>query len=203
MRKRFLILAVAVTGWVLFAPTPWAGLASAQQTTLLDTTTTATNTSLGTNPRGSGYPANAHQVQFQAGGSYTMRTYTGSSISDSGYYDSYMYLLDPSNTVVAQDDDSGGNLSSMITFTPKTGGTYTIIVTTWSQTSSIKYRLLVTGTPPTAGAAGIPNVRLAPPPRDLAAPQPVPLALDLGSQPAPAARQYVAAGRECSISAVN
>jgi len=202
MRKRILTVAVALAGWIFFAPSPWSSVASAQ-TTLLDTTSTVT-TSNSKNPRGSAYYANAHDIALTAGGSYTFTTQTGSQINDSGYNDSWIWLLDPSGATVANNDDFGGNLSSQITFTPQTSGTYTLIVTTYGAGQTMKYRLIITG--PAAGTQGpvtIPNVRMTPEPRDFAAPQPVPVACDLGLQRSQVGYNCVAVTNDCYISAIS
>jgi len=181
MRKRYLTVAVALAGWVLFTP----GAAQAQQVTLLDTTTTASQAN-SQNPRGSTYYANAHTIAMTSGGAYDIQTWTGSTIGDTGPYDTYIYLLSPTGTVLAQDDDSGqsnggGTFSSRIQYTATASGTYTVIVSTFSPQTATKYRLMIKG--PAAGAQGpvtIPNVRLTPAPRDLGALPAVDVALDLG-----------------------
>ena len=43
-------------------------------------------------------------------------------------FDSYVQLLDPSGTRLAEDDDSGGNLNSRITFTLQAAGRHQIVV---------------------------------------------------------------------------
>jgi len=182
MRKRYLTVAVALAGWVLFTP----GAAQAQ-TTLLDTTTTVTQAN-SQNPKGSAYYANAHQIAMTAGGAYDIQTWTGTTIGEpaTAPYDTYIYLLNPSGTVVAQDDDSGeanggGHYSSRIQYTAQASGTYTVIVTTFSSATTLKYRLTIKG--PAAGTQGpvtIPNVRLTPAPRDLGLLPAVDVALDLG-----------------------
>lgn len=43
--------------------------------------------------------------------------------------DPYLYLLDPDGNVVAEDDDSGGELNSLIAYRTETGGEYTVIAT--------------------------------------------------------------------------
>ena len=43
-----------------------------------------------------------------------------------GVRDPYLFLLDPANQVVAQDDDSGGGLDAQIFYRPTVTGEYTI-----------------------------------------------------------------------------
>jgi Bacterial pre-peptidase C-terminal domain len=43
-------------------------------------------------------------------------------------FDTYLQLLDPSGTVIGQDDDSGGDLNSHLAITLPAGGTYRIVV---------------------------------------------------------------------------
>jgi len=171
MRKRNWWAVLAVSAWVLFGATPWANVARAQSVTLLDTTGTTSQT-VANNPRGSGYLAGTHTIQMTAGSSYTIRTKTGTTIGQpaSAPYDTYLYLLNPSGTSVASDDDSngpayggdGGTYSSKITYTPTVSGNYTIIVTTFSSGVNLTYEVIVTGPPSTgpAPAGAIPNVRL-------------------------------------------
>jgi uncharacterized repeat protein (TIGR02543 family) len=46
-------------------------------------------------------------------------------------FDSYLYLLDPNGDYITHDDDSGGNLNAMITFTAPTAGRYYILASQW------------------------------------------------------------------------
>jgi len=46
--------------------------------------------------------------------------------------DPYLYLEGPNAKVVAQDDDSGGNLNARIVYQPTTDGEYRVIATTLS-----------------------------------------------------------------------
>jgi hypothetical protein len=174
MRRRYAAIALAVAGWALVGPT---NVAQAQTSvTLLDVTTSATS-NVAPNPRGTTYFNQNHTIVMTAGGSYTLRTKTGTTIGatlNGGYFDSYIYLLNPSGQVVAQDDDSngtaggdGGTFSSKISnYTPTVSGTYTLVVTTFSPGQAIQYEVIITGppgtTPPTPvpPTTGIPNVRL-------------------------------------------
>jgi hypothetical protein len=177
------MVSLAVAGWALLGPTPWASVAQAQTSvTLLDVTTSLTAYSA-PNPRGTTYFNQNHTIVMTAGGSYTLRTKTGTTIGatlNNGYYDTYIYLLDPSGNVVAQDDDSngynggdGGTFSSKISaYTPTVSGTYTLVVTTYSPGQAMQYEVIITGppgaTPPTpVPTTGIPNVRLEREPQQL------------------------------------
>jgi len=49
-----------------------------------------------------------------------------------GFYDSYLYLLGPTGSVLANDDDSGGTSNSLLTYTVQAASTYTIEATSYS-----------------------------------------------------------------------
>jgi hypothetical protein len=60
---------------------------------------------------------------------------------ESKEFDSYLYLIDPTGAVVAQDDDSGPNTSAKITTTLKLNGTYIIETTSFNANRKGHYRL--------------------------------------------------------------
>jgi hypothetical protein len=62
-------------------------------------------------------------VTLKAGEKYTIDL-------ESGSMDSYLYLFDAKTKLLAQDDDSGGDLNSRITFTAERDGVHHIIATT-------------------------------------------------------------------------
>jgi hypothetical protein len=64
---------------------------------------------------------------------------------DSVDFDAYIELLDSSGTTIASDDDSGGNLNSLLEFTAPEAGTYTIIVRSWVGDASGDFTLSVSG----------------------------------------------------------
>ena len=51
--------------------------------------------------------------------------------------DPYLYLENPMKNIVAQDDDSGGNLNARILFRATTDGEYRIIATALSDARAI------------------------------------------------------------------
>ena len=61
----------------------------------------------------------------------------------SGNFDAYLFLIDDANNVVAQDDDGGGDLNSLINFTPNRTGVYRIEATSLPGNSIGNYRLIV------------------------------------------------------------
>ncbi len=61
------------------------------------------------------------RVSLTAGTAYTFRL---NSASTGGVGDAYLRLLNSSGTQITADDDSGGNLNSLITYTPTATGTY-------------------------------------------------------------------------------
>ncbi|HYT88529.1 MAG TPA: PPC domain-containing protein [Gemmataceae bacterium] len=58
--------------------------------------------------------------------------------------DPYLYLEDPSGKIVAQDDDSGGDLNARVIFQPRRDGEYRIIATTLVPATG-DFRLTVRG----------------------------------------------------------
>jgi hypothetical protein len=64
-----------------------------------------------------------YSVQLKAGQTYTIDL-------NSATMDSYLYLFDSKTALLAQDDDSGGDLHSRITFRAEADGVYHIVATT-------------------------------------------------------------------------
>lgn len=58
-------------------------------------------------------------------------------------FDAYLFLLDPEGNVIAQDDDSGGNLSALIEKELPESGMYTVVVNAFGTEGRGRYRLLV------------------------------------------------------------
>lgn len=58
-------------------------------------------------------------------------------------FDAYLFLLDPQGNVIAQDDDSGGNLSALIEKELPESGMYTVVVNAFGTEGRGRYRLLV------------------------------------------------------------
>lgn len=65
----------------------------------------------------------SYTIEVTAGTTYT---FTTSNAHGGTTTDTYLYLLNALGAVVAEDDDSNGNLASRITFQPSVGGTYTL-----------------------------------------------------------------------------
>jgi len=157
MRKRSLAVMLALVG-AGFAPTPWMGVANAQpKGNLMDVSGTMT-TSHPQNPSGSSHKATAYTISMTAGQAYTLLLECVSPSADLDWpaNDAYMYLLSPSGSIAAYNDDGGYMYqhskgtsadygASLINYTPQTSGTYTIICTTWAAGYSMSYRLLVDG----------------------------------------------------------
>jgi hypothetical protein len=62
---------------------------------------------------------------------------------DSPDFDSYLFLIDPDGEVVAQDDDSGGNLNARIETELKKNGLYTVVINSFGATERGRYRLTI------------------------------------------------------------
>lgn len=58
-------------------------------------------------------------------------------------FDAYLFLLDPEGNVIAQDDDSGGNLNAFLETELPESGLYTIVVNAFDAQGRGRYRLLV------------------------------------------------------------
>lgn len=63
---------------------------------------------------------------------------------NSSAFDAYLYLLGPSGSVVAHDDDSGGGTNSLIRYTAAAGGSYTIEATSYSSGATGGFSLALT-----------------------------------------------------------
>jgi len=71
------------------------------------------------------YPSKVHTIDLAAG-----KTYVIDMISNQ--FDSYLMLQNASAVIIAQDDDSGGNLNSRIRFQPPANGRYRVVTTTFN-----------------------------------------------------------------------
>jgi hypothetical protein len=70
-------------------------------------------------------PCKLHRVDFVKGRMYVLDMI-------SSQFDAYLRLEDPAGLELAEDDDSGGNLNSRITFTARSDGSYRIVATTFN-----------------------------------------------------------------------
>jgi hypothetical protein len=71
-----------------------------------------------------------HTLKLKAGNSYLIDL-----VKTNQNQDPYLYLEDAGNKILAQDDDSGGDLNARIIFTPMQDGDYRIIATTLNNTT--------------------------------------------------------------------
>ncbi|SFR69557.1 pre-peptidase C-terminal domain-containing protein [Halogeometricum rufum] len=86
--------------------------------------------------RGPNYFQDVHCFDGESGDVVTV------SHSSEAFADPYLYLVDPDGTVVAEDDDSGGNLDSLIREYELTqSGTYQIVATSYARGASFDYNL--------------------------------------------------------------
>jgi len=170
MMKRRLGAAVLtlLAGW-LVALSPWSGAAQAQTQTLVSTTVNITAYSA-PNPRGTAYFNANVSLNFVAGTTYTIKT-----APDAPAYsiDTYIYLLDPSGSVVGSNDDNGQGWTnpygSYLSFNATVSGPHTLVVSTYSSGvsySAVPVTVTYTGAPQPGGGGvpvgGVPNVRLTP-----------------------------------------
>lgn len=68
---------------------------------------------------------------------------TTSTPDDPTSGDPYLYLLDPDGTIVAQDDDSGGGSTALVTEAISRTGDYTVVATSASPNQEFEYDLTV------------------------------------------------------------
>ena len=83
-----------------------------------------------------GGPSQTHVVPLKAG-----KVYTIDMVSTE--VDSYLRLLDPKGTQIAEDDDSGGNQNSRIIFNCTMDGEYKLVCTTFDANMRGSYTLTV------------------------------------------------------------
>ena len=86
------------------------------------------------NPRGTGYYYDAYEFSGTAGQSISIEITAGS-------FDTYLYLIDPTCTQVAYNDDGGSSLLSWLQTTLSTTGTYTLVVTSFGSSTTGTYTL--------------------------------------------------------------
>jgi hypothetical protein len=81
-----------------------------------------------------------YEVKLEAGITYVidMKQASKSSLNP------FLQLKDPTDKVVAQDDDSGGRVDAKITYTPTVSGTFKVIATTTTGTPLGGFQLTVT-----------------------------------------------------------
>jgi hypothetical protein len=90
----------------------------------------------------------AYFVHMEAGCTYNIHLISNT-------FDAYLYLIDDANLVLAQDDDSGGGLNSLIIHNAKRTGLYRIDATSLGGGSNGQYSLTIRRTGvPIAGAPG-------------------------------------------------
>jgi tetratricopeptide (TPR) repeat protein len=77
-----------------------------------------------------------HVVKLEAGVRYMIDLYSDS-------LDTYLRVEDSDKNVLAEDDDSGGNLDSLLFFTPEKTGDYRIIATTFENFQTGEYALRI------------------------------------------------------------
>jgi len=99
--------------------------------------------------RGSSYYADRYSFSASAGQQVAI-------LLTSAAFDTYLYLIGPSGSVIAQNDDGGGGTNSRIPsssgfYSLPASGTYTIEVTSYSTNKTGNYTLSLSA--PTAGPA--------------------------------------------------
>jgi hypothetical protein len=82
----------------------------------------------------------SHKFKFEVGKKYIIDM---ESDFRKGGIDSYLILKGPSNDVIAEDDDSGGDRNARITFPAKTSGVYQVIATSFGGQSQGAYALVI------------------------------------------------------------
>jgi hypothetical protein len=101
------------------------------------------------NPGGGGNrgPHKAFDVNFKAGQIYIVTL----DMTTQGQFDPYLLIEGPGGKVVAENDDGGESLNSLIVFQPKRGGEHRLIATgLGNRTGDFRLKVITTA----AGAAG-------------------------------------------------
>ena len=107
--------------------------------TVSNTAGTFANTDPTNGPRGAGYYYDRYAVTLAAG-----QVITVTQTANTGFTDTFLYLYGSASCgVLAQDDDSAGNLNSRIIFTAPAAGTYYLLATTYSAGALGTYTLTV------------------------------------------------------------
>lgn len=83
-----------------------------------------------------------HAWQFIAPQSATYRILL-SKANDADSYDPYLYILDQSKQVLAEDDESGGNYNAQLDITLEAGQSITILAASFADSASGDYTLLI------------------------------------------------------------
>lgn len=92
-------------------------------------------------------PHKAYDVQFKAGQIYIITL----DMATQGQFDPYLIVEGPGGKVVAENDDGGDGLNSLIVFQPKRGGEHRLIATgLGNRTGDFRLKVITTA----AGAAG-------------------------------------------------
>jgi predicted Zn finger-like uncharacterized protein len=81
-----------------------------------------------------------HPLKLTAGRTYTISL---ESFAGQGYFDTYLIVESSSGRTLAQDDDGGVDLNSLIIFRPEQTGTYRIVVTSYRPGVTGSYALVV------------------------------------------------------------
>jgi hypothetical protein len=164
MGNRLRISMLAALGWAVVS-----GIANAQTTTVtVNVNITSPNP---VNPRGAGYNAAIVTIPATTGQSLDIRAAV--AMLPAFATDTYIYLINPAGTVVAQNDDNGlglGNpFGSQVVHTATMTGNYTLVVTTFGPGQSymnvpVSYPGVAAPPPPPPPVppplppSGIPNV---------------------------------------------
>jgi formylglycine-generating enzyme required for sulfatase activity len=107
--------------------------------TVSNTAGTFANTDPTNGPRGAGYYYDRYAVTLAAG-----QVINVTQTANTGFTDTFLYLYGSASCgVLAQDDDSAGNLNSRIIFTAPAAGTYYLLATTYTAGALGTYTLTV------------------------------------------------------------
>ena len=92
-----------------------------------------------------------YRVELTAGATYTI-TLQGSREGAGSLLDPFVRLYDGAGSFLALDDDSGGNLSSQLTLTPSSSGTYYVAAAAYNDQHSGTYRVTISSAATSGGA---------------------------------------------------
>jgi hypothetical protein len=95
--------------------------------------------------RGEGHYQDEYRFEGTEGEYVSVSMATVGSDGDGFNGDPYLYLLAPDGTIVAENDDSGGNLNAYLSVTTlPVSGSYTVVATSYAPEQSFQYDLTVT-----------------------------------------------------------
>jgi hypothetical protein len=146
---RYVLTGMVLAGTMaLVCPDGARATAATNPTTVLSSGGNLTDNNGQSNTWRPGHRYKLYTFQAQNDRTYVIDVRSGNGIHDGtpNFFDTYIFLLDPTGKMVAYNDDYGGTLNSHIRYgTPRSGGagTYTVVVTTYSMEAQGNFNISV------------------------------------------------------------